>query len=132
MIGNSGKNVLDSGSGNDPLNGGYGTDTLNGRAGSDRFDFNLASELGDDDLIIGFERGAGGDVLDISDLLNDVGYLGSDVFGDGYLSLTVNGANTDVMFDTDGGGDNAVLLASLLNVELTSSHLENFAFNYTV
>ncbi|WP_162916594.1 M10 family metallopeptidase C-terminal domain-containing protein [Dongia deserti] len=130
LVGGGGNDTLIGATGNDTLHGGAGIDRLTGGAGRDTFDFDALSEAGD--TITDFTKGAGGDVLDISDLLDSVAYAGNDVFGDGYLSFSYNGTTTNVMFDADGGGDNAVLLASLLNVNLTSSNLENFTFNYTV
>jgi Ca2+-binding RTX toxin-like protein len=124
--------VLNGGAGNDLLRGGDGNDTLTGGTGRDTFDFDLAIHLGDADSIADFTKGAGGDFLDIEDLLNEASYAGSDVFGDGYLSFTYNGATTNVMFDANGGADSTQLLVSLTNVTLTASNLENFVFNYTV
>ncbi|HET9395252.1 MAG TPA: calcium-binding protein, partial [Nitrospiraceae bacterium] len=133
IVGNAANNVLNGGTGNDTLTGGEGSDKLTGGTGRDTFDFDLKSELGDADSITDFTKGAGGDVLDISDLLESVSYAGSDVFADGYLSFGYSNGTTSIMFDDDGvGANNALLLVSLTNVTLTASNTENFAFNYTV
>ncbi|HEV8392350.1 MAG TPA: M10 family metallopeptidase [Dongiaceae bacterium] len=128
LNGGSGNDTLDGGNDNDTLIGGAGNDLLTGDDGNDKmtggtgndvFDFNLKSELGDVDTITDFKKGA--DLLDISDLLDDALYAGSDIFADQIVSFTYNGTTTNVLFDADGaGGSSATALASLLNVHLTN------------
>ena len=113
--------TLIGGLGNDRLIGGDGIDSLNGGAGVDTFDYNALSEA--DDIISGFVRGVGGDILNVADLLN--GFVG-DVFDDGYLDFLLDGANTVVRVDQNGGMDNATILATLLNVQLLETDTANF------
>jgi serralysin len=120
ILGNDGNNLLNGGAGNDRLYGGDGADTLTGGTGNDTFDFDLALELGDADVITDFNKAA--DRLDISDLLT--GY--NDMF-DEYVSFTYTGTTTNVFVDTDGLGTvDAIKLASLLNVTLTSADIASF------
>ena len=48
-----------------------GDDQLTGGTGRDIFDYDLLSDTGD--AITGFVKGAAGDILDLSDLLNTLG-----------------------------------------------------------
>jgi serralysin len=121
ILGNDGINILNGGAGNDRLYGGAGADTMTGGTGSDTFDFDLALELGDTDVITDFNKAT--DRLDISDLL--IGY-DNGMFDD-YVSFTYTGTTTNVFVDTDGlGTADATKLASLLNVTLTSTDIASF------
>jgi Ca2+-binding RTX toxin-like protein len=122
-----GSDKLDGGAGDDELYGRQGLDTLTGGDGQDTFVYAAADEGGNGETITDFVKGAGGDILDLSELLDSVGYAGSDAFADGYLSLAQVGANTVVRFDADGGGDDYVDLVTLTNVTLTAADSSNFA-----
>ncbi len=147
IIGNSGANMLSGGFGSDWIEGGSGNDTLNGQDGNDR----LIGGLGDDiltggagadvlayrtlsergiagDLAKDFQVGAGGDILDVSALLDSLGYAGSDAFADGFLKFTASGANTLVQIDADGaaGPSAFVTLVTLENAILTSADGGNY------
>jgi Ca2+-binding RTX toxin-like protein len=124
LIGAAGNDTLIGGIGNDFLQGGAGIDKMTGGAGNDTFDFNLLSELGD--TINDFAKGA--DKLDISDLLDSVGYAGSNVFSDGYVTFAYNTTTTNVLFDADGtlGAGGATTLAAMLNVHLTNADTSSF------
>ena len=120
IIGNTANNRLESGAGNDLIEalegndiliGGTGTDTLSGGTGGDRFVYTALDEAGD--TITDFDLAAG-DRVDITALLQDIGYSGSDAAGDGVVSLQagsggswlrVNSTNlvflTGVAADTD-------------------------------
>jgi Ca2+-binding RTX toxin-like protein len=143
LIGNTVNNTLDGGSGNDLIEGGDGNDTLLGNLGNDTligglgadkltggggrdtFDYNLLADAGD--TITDFAKGATGDVLDLRDILDSVGYAGTDPFADHFLSFTQSGANTIVSIDADGGGiGGATTLATLLNVTLMQSNTDNY------
>lgn len=124
--GNAGDDSLIGGTGNDTLTGGDGADKMTGGAGNDVFDFNLVSELGDPDIITDFKKGL--DRIDISDLLDEVLYVGANVFADGFVTFTYDKATTNVWFDKDGsaGGESALSLASLQNVNLTAADSASF------
>ena len=118
-----GADVLNGDDGNDVIEGGLGADTINGGAGNDLIQYTLAdpndlTNLGGD-LIKGFETGK--DTIDLYDLFTDFGVEITDPIGSGYLKLEVNGSNTVLSFDKDGGADGFVTLArfeSIANITL--------------
>ncbi|HKP23644.1 MAG TPA: type I secretion C-terminal target domain-containing protein, partial [Dongiaceae bacterium] len=126
ITGNAGNNLLTGGTGNDTLAGGDGADKLTGGTGNDVFDFNLVGELGDLDIITDFKKGL--DRIDISNLLEEVLYAGSDVFGDGVVAFTYDKTTTNIWFDADGsaGVGAGSSLASVLNANLTSADSASF------
>ena len=91
---------------------------MNGGAGSDLFLYRLDNnaDLGSlgGDSIIGFETGK--DRIDLTDLFQDFGIRTDDAIGDGFLSLEVVGGDTVLRFDSNGGGDGFVTLATLQGV----------------
>jgi Ca2+-binding RTX toxin-like protein len=125
LTGNTGANILDGGGGIDTLVGGIGADKLTGGSGRDTFDYNHLNEAGD--TITDFVLGAAGDVLQLADLLDDIGYAGANPFADAVLNFAVSGANTLVRVDADGGGAGAaVTLVTLTNVILTQGDVDNY------
>ncbi len=79
------------------LSGGDGLDTLYGGAGIDTFIFEAASAFNDADVINNFVTGAGGDAIDISDLLT--GFAGPIT---NWVNFVDSGANTLVQVDSNG------------------------------
>ena len=129
LIGNNDLDFLTGGDGNDYLLGGGWTDNITGGAGIDIIDYNHMNELGDS--IMDFKVGAGGDILDLHDLLADVGYSGSDPFGDGYLSYSYTpNAWSHLYFDADGKGSGSafVEVALLFSANLGQATAENYIF----
>lgn len=127
LIGNDGNDTLNGGLGGDWLIGGDGIDALNGGAGRDVFDYDHLTEAGD--TIAGFVVGGAGDVLDVADLLDEIGYTGPDAVGEGYIMFGQAGANTVVSVDIDGsssGVNSPATLLTLLNVTLTGANLDNY------
>ncbi len=122
LIGNDGNDSLDGGAGNDLLIGGAGNDSLIGGDGIDIF----ALEAGDEgsvsapavDTIVDFTAGQGGDVLDLSDLLQGE----SDATLDQYLSFSYDSAsgNTTVSIDVQGTGSGVSQMIVLEGVDLTA------------
>ena len=87
--------------GADTLVAGHGADILSGGAGADVFAFRVlpwnAGHV--TDFVVGSDR------LDLSALFNASGYSGSDPVGDGYVSLSSDGAGgVRIAFDIDGPG----------------------------
>jgi Ca2+-binding RTX toxin-like protein len=129
LIGNSDGDFFNGGDGNDYVLGGGWHDNITGGAGIDVIDYNHVNELGD--TIMDFKAGAGGDILDLHDLLADVGYSGSDPFGDGYLSYSYTpNAWSQLYFDADGKGSGSasVEVALLFSANLGQATAENYIF----
>jgi len=123
LVGGAGNDQLKGNGGNDILRGGAGADRLTGGAGSDRFDFNATSE--GRDTIVDFIRGAGGDKLDIHDIL--VGYgAGSNL--NNFMRLS-GGTSTTVSVNADGAGTDFIAIATLQNVAMTGSLLNELVAN---
>jgi Ca2+-binding RTX toxin-like protein len=124
LRGGAGADILQGGDGDDLLIGGSGNDALLGGAGIDIF----ALEAGDEgsvgapavDTIADFTVGAGGDVLDLSDMLQneDLASLDS-YFNFSYDSGT---GSTTIDIDTDGlnGGSATNQQIVLTGVDLTA------------
>jgi VCBS repeat-containing protein len=121
LRGGLGDDVMSGGLGADKLRGGMGADLLTGGAGADRFEYVNGDLAGSPTDTIGdFQAGAGGDVLDIAELL--VGYSGSGLQNFVQVIDTGDG-NTLVRVDIDGSGStygfqNAVVLTGVSGVSL--------------
>jgi len=114
LNGQGGNDVLYGRDGNDILNGGPGDDILIGGTGSDRYDYNSPSDAGSGgDVIIDFQIGAGGDVLDVADLL--AGTPGALLTFD----TATSSGNTIVLV-------NGAPLATLQGLTLTGTDLSTF------
>jgi hypothetical protein len=126
LNGSLGIDTLEGGDGNDQIDGGLGTDTLAGGTGNDVFLYrvdNTAQVLTvGGDVITDFESGK--DKIDIRDLFEEFG-IGSGVnpFTDGFLKLETNGVDTILKFDSDGGGNGYVTLATVTAATVAASDL---------
>jgi Ca2+-binding RTX toxin-like protein len=118
FVGNAEANRVSGGGGNDWLIGGGGADVLTGGAGADVFEYNAITE--GLDIITDFVRGAGGDRLDIKDVL--VGYNPATSNIDDFVQLT-GGTSTTVWANADGAGTDFVALATLQDVAMAGSLL---------
>jgi large repetitive protein len=122
LRGGGGEDLISGGLGADKLRGGTGADTLTGGSGSDRFEYVRGDLTGaSTDSIGDFQAGAGGDVLDISELL--VGYGGGSLVNLVQVIDTGDG-NTLVRVDIDGSGStfgfqNAAVLTGVSGITLT-------------
>jgi hypothetical protein len=94
-----------------------GAPAANGGAGCDVFDYDHLTEAGD--TITGFVLGAAGDVLDMADLLDEIGYAGSDAVGEGYIVFGQAGTNTIVSVDIDGSSSGASNTATLVTSSMS-------------
>ena len=95
-----------------------GGDQLTGGAGADLFVFNR--QPWQPDNIADFQVGT--DHLDVTALLQQVGYTGSDPVADGYITLIDDGnGGTYVRFDSDGTGPNPQYPNTIIDLQGVSS-----------
>jgi Ca2+-binding RTX toxin-like protein len=101
LAGGNGKDALSGGDGNDLLDGGPGRDTMSGGSGVDIFKFQPHSLL---DTVSDFTPGAGGDKLNISDLL--IGYNPATSVLANFVRVenSTSGSDTILSVDYDGTG----------------------------
>lgn len=111
--GNGADNQLSSGAGddrlvgqggNDVLTGGAGADVLTGGSGADTFAYGALGDAGDTIMDLSLSDG---DRVDISALLDAIGYGGTDPVADGIVSLESATGGLYLVIDADGGGSGA-------------------------
>ena len=113
LYGQNGRDYLFGGEGNDLLYGGAGADVMRGQGGTDSYIWEAADMDGSVDTIYTFSIG-NNDSLNISDLL--VGYNAlADAITD-FIQITDDGTNSFLAVDSDGGANNFVQIATLMNV----------------
>ncbi|WP_348943970.1 retention module-containing protein [Chitinibacter sp. FCG-7] len=134
----AGNDSIFANAGNDILNGGAGNDILNGGTGSDTFVFASTPTANGIDTIQNFTVNtiaAGGDVLDITDLLSGAGISAAsfNATEGAFLQFVSDGlGNTKVMFDANGdtgGHGDAVQVATLSGIADPSSLLNTLLDN---
>lgn len=109
LLGGAGTDALYGAAGNDILVGGEGEDVLFGGADSDIFLFQTLD--GSVDTIKDFEAGVGGDVINITDVLQGFDPL-TDALTD-FVRLVNSSGNTEVQVDADGAGGDFVAIAMI-------------------
>lgn len=111
LRGGDGNDTLNGGAGNDVLAGGFGNDLLIGGTGSDTFQWSLADKgaVGSPavDTVQAFDNSlpaAGGDVLDLRDLLQGESHQGNSV-GNllSFIHFQSTGGDTTVQISSGGG-----------------------------
>jgi len=116
LYGGADNDLLVGKGGNDTLYGGDGLDQLGGSAGADTFVFEGESAFNDIDQILDFSEFEG-DLIDISDVLSDFGYIdGTHILAD-WVEITDNGTDSFVAVDRDGNGTTYTSFAQILTVE---------------
>ena len=105
LVGTATSDVINAGVGNDTLTGGAGDDTLTGGAGADVFRWSLNDQgttaTPASDHITDFTLGAGGDVLDLKDLLTGEHADATNL--NAYLDFSANSqGNTVIGVHVDG------------------------------
>jgi Ca2+-binding RTX toxin-like protein len=99
LHGGNGDDWIEGSSGSDLLDGGDGADTLIGGDGRDTFE---VGKIGGLDTVLDFQGGAGGEALDLSDVLS--GYDGVTSDANDFVKFTSVGDDTLVQVDADGVG----------------------------
>lgn len=124
LYGGAGNDIIDGGVGDDILIGGAGADTLYGGQGQDTFVFDTMDGFAD--TVEDFHAGAGGDVLNITDLLQGFDPLAGAISD--FVQLVNGGGNTELRVNADGdaggvftavaiieGGIGGATLADMIN-----------------
>ncbi len=110
LIGGAGDDIMDGGIGDDLLVGGEGADLLYGDQGIDTFLFQSMADAGD--TIMDFEWEAGGDVINVTDLLEGFDASLDDV--NDFMQLVNNGnGDTELQVNADGQGSDFVTLVTI-------------------
>ncbi|MDW9652892.1 type I secretion C-terminal target domain-containing protein [Sinorhizobium meliloti] len=124
LRGGAGLDTLFGGNGNDILIGGKGNDTLVGGAGADVFRWekgDLVAGVPATDVVTDFNiaaSSAGGDVIDLHDLLQGEGAIGANPGNlTNYLHFVYNGTNT-VLYISSTGGFGAGYAASAVDQQI--------------
>ncbi len=131
LYGLAGNDTLSGSGGNDTLVGGAGNDNLSGGAGADTFVWRLAdvgtAQTPASDVITDFNtaaRSAGGDVLDLRDILQGENRTGGTGNLGNYLNFTRSGTDTVVDIRPTGSGS-VTQKITLTNVDLTVGGTQN-------
>ena len=98
--GTPGRDALTATDGDDILTGLQGRDTLTGGTGSDQFVYTSILDAGD--IITDFEVGS--DKIVLGQVLDSLGYDGTDPIADRYIGLRSRGDDTIITIDPDGPG----------------------------
>ncbi|WP_124969721.1 Ig-like domain-containing protein [Aphanothece sacrum] len=98
FLGTAGRDTITGTDLDDILIGGLGADILTGEQGKDKFVYQNIRDAGD--IIKDFEINQ--DKIDLSALLDSLGYGGSNPIADGYLKFGSRGSDAVILIDEDG------------------------------
>jgi Ca2+-binding RTX toxin-like protein len=103
------------------------TDTLTGGSGRDTFGFQSTADVAN--VITDFQAGAGGDMLDLQNVMSALGLPGVNGLAAGVVRTVQDGAHTHVQVDIDPGlGDHWATFATLQNVNATTLTPDDWLF----
>jgi predicted extracellular nuclease len=124
--GQRGVNIIIGGDQDDIIIGGQGRDILTGGSGNDIFRYNSLIDIGD--VITDFTVGE--DKIDLSRVLQNIGYSGSNPIADKYVGFRTLANDTILQIDADGNGAaSPVNFIRLLNISATEmNNVDNFIF----
>jgi len=97
---------------------------MSGGAGQDVFQINAPNEIFK--VVTDFQAGAGGDVLDLRNLLISVGHGPTNALTDGTIRMVQNGAATEVQVDLHPGEHRFATAVTLQDVSASSLVADNF------
>ena len=109
-----GDDTIAGGSAADLIVGGAGNDTLTGNGGADIFKYSFANA--GNDTITDFDA-AGGDILDLSVLLDGYGITSDDI--NDFITVSDNGGSAMLSIDANGDGSGADVTITLTGVPST-------------
>ncbi|MEO1761224.1 MAG: Ig-like domain-containing protein, partial [Cyanobacteria bacterium J06629_18] len=129
ILGTPGRDTLTGDSADNIITGFQGRDMLTGNGGSDQFVYTDIRDAGD--IITDFELGS--DKIVLTQLLDSIGYAGSDAIGDGYVSFGSSRGDAFVQIDQDGMGSDfisrpLVLLQGVTEENLSANAENSFIF----
>ncbi|QRF68047.1 beta strand repeat-containing protein [Ponticoccus alexandrii] len=119
-MGNAQDNTLVGNALDNVLTGNGGSNTLTGGAGSDRFVLLNATRY-EYDTVTDMTVGASGDIVDVSRLLENIGYTGSDPFADNLLRVTGGSSYSYLEFNYEWQVPGGSSWYRILDVEGVSS-----------
>nr|WP_305847267.1 type I secretion C-terminal target domain-containing protein [Marinobacterium sp. xm-a-152] len=137
LYGGDGDDTLLGNSGDDLLDGGTGFNILTGGAGTDTFRVTYTDFLNSTNIITDFAAGAGGDLLDFTDIHRssmDLGYSTWPAeelpFSHGYFRLVQSGDDLIIGYDRDGHYSNHFFepIVTLLDTDGSTVAPDNFTF----
>ncbi len=121
ITGTPGRDVLTGNDGADRLVGLQSRDILTGGGGNDQFVYTSFVDAGD--VITDFEVGS--DKIVLTELLDSLGYFGSDAIADGYIEFGARGSDTLVQLDPDGSSGSGSSRPFILVENVTVAALNN-------
>lgn len=121
ITGTPGRDVLTGNDGADRLVGLQSRDILTGGGGNDQFVYTSFVDAGD--IIKDFEVGS--DKIVLTELLDSLGYFGSDAIADGYVEFGARGSDTLVQLDPDGSSGSGSSRPFILVENVTVAALNN-------
>ncbi|MEC7029446.1 MAG: type I secretion C-terminal target domain-containing protein, partial [Pseudomonadota bacterium] len=106
--GGAGDDYINGGIGDDIIMGGEGADILFGDQGVDTFLYQALSDAGD--TIMDFETGPGGDILNLTDVLEGFDAQLDDI--NDFMQIVHNGGSDELHINADGQGNDFVTLVT--------------------
>jgi VCBS repeat-containing protein len=129
ILGTPGRDSLIGDNTDNIITGFQGRDMLTGNGGANQFVYTDIRDAGD--IITDFELGS--DKIVLTQLLDSLGYQGSDAIGDGYVSFGSSRGDAFVQIDRDGMGSDfisrpLVLLQGVTEANLSANAENSFVF----